>query len=74
MVSEEIKPLLTSFLDGYNVCIMAYGQTGSGKSHTMLGNSDHPGIVPRAAEELYKCGFIIQYFALLFAPNYPACL
>ena len=54
VVFDEIKPLLTSFLDGYNVCVMAYGQTGSGKSHTMLGNVDQPGIVPRAAEELFR--------------------
>ncbi|KAI9544128.1 hypothetical protein NQZ68_005178 [Dissostichus eleginoides] len=37
-VFEEVKPLLTSLLDGYNVCIMAYGQTGSGKTHTMMGS------------------------------------
>ncbi|CAG03573.1 unnamed protein product, partial [Tetraodon nigroviridis] len=38
VVFEEVKPLLTSLLDGYNVCIMAYGQTGSGKTHTMVGS------------------------------------
>ncbi len=31
-VFSEIAPLLTSVLDGYNVCIFAYGQTGSGKT------------------------------------------
>ncbi|KAK1337856.1 LOW QUALITY PROTEIN: hypothetical protein QTO34_000957 [Cnephaeus nilssonii] len=36
-VFADVCPLLTSLLDGYNVCIMAYGQTGSGKTHTMLG-------------------------------------
>ena len=34
-VFEECQPLVTSVLDGYNVCIFAYGQTGSGKTHTM---------------------------------------
>ncbi|XP_051954931.1 kinesin-like protein KIF25 [Xyrauchen texanus] len=63
-VFEEMKPLLTSLLDGYNVCIMAYGQTGSGKTHTMIGSqSEEPtavvqdsqqGIIPRAASELFK--------------------
>lgn len=33
----ELQTLITSFIDGFNVCIMAYGQTGSGKTHTMLG-------------------------------------
>ncbi|XP_070568973.1 kinesin-like protein KIF25 isoform X3 [Ptychodera flava] len=69
LVFEEVQPLLTSLLDGYNVCIMAYGQTGSGKTHTMLGphyivgNSPHygpkepsenDGVVPRAARELFS--------------------
>jgi kinesin family protein C2/C3 len=36
-VFEQVRPLVTSFLDGYNVCIFAYGQTGSGKTHTMEG-------------------------------------
>ncbi|XP_053470273.1 kinesin-like protein KIF25 [Ictalurus furcatus] len=63
-VFEEVKPLLTSLLDGYNVCIMAYGQTGSGKTYSMIGSQDenrtHPdqdsqeGIIPKAAKELFK--------------------
>ncbi|XP_058436895.1 kinesin-like protein KIF25 isoform X2 [Marmota monax] len=65
-VFADVCPLLTSFLDGFNVCIMAYGQTGSGKSYTMLGPraGDEPGlpsgahadlgIIPRAAEELFR--------------------
>ncbi|XP_040614196.1 kinesin-like protein KIF25 isoform X3 [Mesocricetus auratus] len=66
VVFEDLRPLLISLLDGYNVCIMAYGQTGSGKSYTMLGphSEDDPtllsgaredlGIIPRAAEELFR--------------------
>ncbi|XP_030626777.1 kinesin-like protein KIF25 [Chanos chanos] len=61
-VFEEVKPLLTSLLDGYNVCIMAYGQTGSGKTHTMIGSQDSSGpeqenmqgIIPKAAAELFR--------------------
>jgi kinesin family protein C2/C3 len=30
-VYSEAEPIITSCLDGYNVCIMAYGQTGSGQ-------------------------------------------
>uniref|UniRef100_H0WJ98 Kinesin family member 25 n=1 Tax=Otolemur garnettii TaxID=30611 RepID=H0WJ98_OTOGA len=61
VVFGDVCPLLTSLLDGYNVCVMAHGQTGSGKSYTMLG--PHPrgkepqsdlGIVPRAVEELFR--------------------
>lgn len=63
---EDVAPLLTSLLDGYNVCIMAYGQTGSGKTHTMLGSHDldmeidseslnkDEGIIPRSAKEMFR--------------------
>ncbi|XP_063078409.1 kinesin-like protein KIF25 [Engraulis encrasicolus] len=63
-VFQEVKPLITSLLDGYNVCIMAYGQTGSGKTHTMIGShhgngvassaNEQEGIIPKAASELFR--------------------
>ncbi|XP_045150471.1 kinesin-like protein KIF25 [Echinops telfairi] len=65
-VFEDVRPLLMSLLDGYNVCVMAHGQTGSGKSHTMLGPSPAVGaappagarrdlgVIPQAAEELFR--------------------
>ncbi|ELU11503.1 hypothetical protein CAPTEDRAFT_221617 [Capitella teleta] len=65
-VFNDVQPLITSLLDGYNVCVMAYGQTGSGKTHTMVGSHDndlynvnldpHPeeGIIPRAVRELFR--------------------
>ncbi|KAL4234031.1 microtubule motor [Mactra antiquata] len=53
MVFEEMKSLVTSCIDGYNVCIFAYGQTGSGKTYTMEGTSLDPGINQRALKELF---------------------
>jgi len=50
---EHTKPLITSLLDGYNVCIMAYGQTGSGKTYTMQGTPDNPGIISRVLDLLF---------------------
>ncbi|XP_051137133.1 kinesin-like protein KIN-14J [Andrographis paniculata] len=36
-VFRDVRPLIRSVLDGYNVGIFACGQTGSGKTHTMTG-------------------------------------
>jgi len=53
-VFDEVVGLVTSVLDGYNVCIMAYGQTGSGKTFTMEGPDDNPGVNSRALRELFR--------------------
>ena len=34
-VYAQAAPVVTSVLDGYNVCIFAYGATGVGKTYTM---------------------------------------
>ncbi|XP_018613495.1 kinesin-like protein KIFC3 isoform X2 [Scleropages formosus] len=52
-VFQEIQSLVTSCIDGYNVCIFAYGQTGSGKTYTMEGVMDDPGINQRALQLLF---------------------
>jgi len=52
-VFEDISGLVTSVLDGYNVCIFAYGQTGAGKTHTMEGPPCDPGINYRALQALF---------------------
>ena len=49
-----VSPLVTSVLDGYNVCIFAYGQTGSGKTYTMEGPADNRGVNYKAIEEMFK--------------------
>ncbi|KAJ9573444.1 hypothetical protein L9F63_009172, partial [Diploptera punctata] len=46
--------LVTDVLMGYNATVFAYGATGSGKTHTMVGNSQQPGIMVRALNDLFK--------------------
>lgn len=76
-VYEEIRELIRSFLDGYNLCIFAYGQTGSGKTYTMEGPQgndiemkDNQGIIPRAMKQVFDmigdllvCGWTYQFRA-----------
>ncbi|XP_060694213.1 kinesin-like protein KIFC3 isoform X2 [Hemiscyllium ocellatum] len=52
-VFQEVQALITSCIDGYNVCIFAYGQTGSGKTYTMEGSPEDPGINQRALRLLF---------------------
>jgi len=64
---EDVRALVTSAIDGYNVCLFAYGQTGSGKTYTMgsdcrIGESFdeaakvkiEAGIAPRAAAAVFE--------------------
>jgi kinesin family protein 7 len=56
--TEVGKPLVEHAVQGYNACCFAYGQTGSGKTYSMFGKEtgehDLRGMIPRAAEELFK--------------------
>ncbi|XP_057998764.1 kinesin-like protein KIN-14S isoform X2 [Hevea brasiliensis] len=53
-VFAQTKPIVTSVLDGYNVCIFAYGQTGTGKTFTMEGTPESRGVNYRTLEELFR--------------------
>ncbi|KAM9832310.1 kinesin-like protein KIFC3 [Neosynchiropus ocellatus] len=53
-VFQEVQSLVTSCIDGFNVCIFAYGQTGSGKTYTMEGVAGDPGINQRALRLLFS--------------------
>ncbi|CAK1542784.1 unnamed protein product [Leptosia nina] len=50
---EMVRPLVASVLDGFNGCVFAYGQTGTGKTHTMEGNGDDEGIIPRTFRHIW---------------------
>lgn len=53
MVYNETSGVVTSVLDGFNVCVFAYGQTGSGKTYTMDGSLDDRGVNYRALLDLF---------------------
>ncbi|KAL7539613.1 hypothetical protein ACHAXR_009451 [Thalassiosira sp. AJA248-18] len=53
-VWEGAEPLVQSCVDGFHVCMFAYGQTGSGKTHTMIGEAQNRGLIPRAVEKLFS--------------------
>ncbi|CAM4576847.1 unnamed protein product [Leuciscus chuanchicus] len=53
-VFQEVQSLVTSCIDGFNICIFAYGQTGSGKTYTMEGVPEDPGINQRALRLLFS--------------------
>ncbi|KAL1786906.1 Kinesin KIF18A [Sigmodon hispidus] len=48
------KPILHSFLNGYNCTVLAYGATGAGKTHTMLGSAAEPGVMYLTMLDLFK--------------------
>jgi hypothetical protein len=53
-IFTELKELIQSVYDGYNVTVFAYGQTGSGKTFTMYGPKDNIGVVPKSIKEIMR--------------------
>ena len=53
-VFSEIKDLIYSSFDGFNVCIFTYGQTGSGKTYTLEGPEENPGLIKNICLEIFK--------------------
>ncbi|TBU52461.1 kinesin-domain-containing protein [Dichomitus squalens] len=51
---RDVKPLIEVVFSGVTATVFAYGVTSSGKTHTMQGNTQHPGIIPRAVEEIFR--------------------
>uniref|UniRef100_A0A8D3BWY2 Kinesin-like protein n=1 Tax=Scophthalmus maximus TaxID=52904 RepID=A0A8D3BWY2_SCOMX len=66
-------PVITSCVDGYNVCILAYGQTGSGKTYTMMGDKENPGVNIRSdprrrgrvVESSGNCNYVFLQISML---------
>ena len=67
LFEQQIKPLIVSVFDGYNVSVVAYGQTGSGKTFTILGpaqpSTNLSGVLPQSIEYLLdhrKSGVVLS--------------
>ncbi|CDO76921.1 hypothetical protein BN946_scf185006.g3 [Trametes cinnabarina] len=50
---RDVRPLIDLAFSGMTVTVFAYGVTSSGKTHTMQGNIQQPGIIPRAVEDIF---------------------
>jgi len=53
-VFYEVKSLVQSAMDGYNITIFSYGQTGAGKTWTLYGSGSEHGVSPRTCEEVFR--------------------
>ena len=48
------NPLVDKLFDGFNATLFAYGQTGSGKTHSMMGNAQDPGVIPKVCGAIFE--------------------
>lgn len=48
-----MKPIVEQVIKGYHGTVFAYGQTSSGKTYTMFGTKPNPGIIRKAAEQIF---------------------
>lgn len=51
---EVCLPIIKDCLDGKNGLVFTYGVTGSGKTHTLTGDPQNPGILPRTLDTLFN--------------------
>ncbi|KAI0720850.1 P-loop containing nucleoside triphosphate hydrolase protein [Cerioporus squamosus] len=58
---RDVQPLIELAFSGITVTVFAYGVTSSGKTHTMQGNKEHPGIIPRAVEDIFTRTASLRY-------------
>jgi len=54
MFSRVALPAIQAVKQGVHAAILAYGQTSTGKTHTMLGDTERPGLLPRIARALLR--------------------
>jgi hypothetical protein len=62
---SSLEPLLTTYLEGYDVCVLLYGAANTGKTHTLVGPDTGPalgeqqfGLIPRLVRWARSQGFM----------------
>lgn len=53
LFEKTTKFLIDGVANGYNATVFAYGSTGAGKTHTMIGDSERPGLMILTFEEIF---------------------
>ena len=53
-VFEDVRPMISQTLQGFNVCALMYGGSGSGKSFTLEGTPAEPGLLLRCVNALFE--------------------
>ena len=53
--------------------VFAYGQTSSGKTHTMMGNNDCPGVIPRAVSDIFTYIREVRLFTAVALSDLARC-
>ncbi|KAF5272429.1 hypothetical protein FQA39_LY07897 [Lamprigera yunnana] len=51
IVEKEVENAIKS---RFHSCVLAYGQSSSGKTHTMMGTSKNPGLIPSLCNKLFE--------------------
>ena len=62
-------PLIDDLLHGKNGLLFAYGVTGSGKTHTMNGELQDGGVIPRCLDVIFNSMGHIQVIVLFLSKN-----
>jgi hypothetical protein len=53
LYTRTTQPLVDALYMGKSGLLFAYGVTNAGKTHTILGNEDAPGVLPRALDDIF---------------------
>ena len=49
-----LAPLVSRFVEGFNVCLFVIGETNSGRSFSLVGDGAKPGLLQIAMEDVFN--------------------